>query len=898
VSGGGGRESEGGAVCLGGGDWEFDGNWVWGDAVKLKLKIMSFDREGFREFNRKMTGFYPYQYQIRVAQLLMEGKNVILSVPTGAGKTWASIMPFLYAKSKLEGSFPQKMIYSLPLRALTNSIYLDVKEVLDKNGYSEDEITRQTGEFSDDKYFEREMIFSTIDQTLSNFCSFPLAISQRQANVNAGALIGSYLVFDEFHLLDASLSMGTALGMMKMMKNLSRYCIMTATLSDGFITFLKEEFPELNFEIVTLKEFPDDAKVIKSLSPPKGKENKKQVHVRNSALDAEWIVNCHKNRSIVICNRVETAQKIVLEIGEILQRTESATKVICIHSRFFDKHRKDKEEKLKMLLGKANRNENVNLILVATQVIEAGMDISCEVMHTEISPANSFLQRIGRCARFEGEFGDIYVYGLAGLEKSEEVSEDLGQSESEKQQIQRLNRFYLPYERELCESTKRALAEPEFQFINEATAEKLVNRIMGKEELKSQSTMKMSRFNRKNMQKARLDCSKANYGVLVRDIQSIDLVLIDESKQEQVVRNPFKFDSLGMFRWSFIKWVNDIYENEEIGEEDWVIKKVEETQVLEFSEEGDEAKYQLMKLDEESVKSYYDLVFLNAKHFHYDENIGLNLLHGNELSPLRIFKEKEVFDTIYKKDTFLQHNYALLGVFDQIFLKTDENGDTSKSQLNYAFEQLGKYMNQLEMKKTDWVRLIRLMIIFHDYGKLNNPWQLWMQTLQKAKAEKSKIEQPNSPCTYIKDEALGHTDFDKEKDEHLERAIYKKYGKRPPHSGIGAWAIRPILEDWLADDFITNATSLAIARHHGISNISCPEFEISDVNFRVMYELAEVVDFDFEEVTREEFGDDLVFEDTDEEFILYFFLVRILRICDQMATADFEKFCSNKKGAN
>jgi len=843
---------------------------------------MSFDKKAFREFNKKLTSFYPYAYQTKVAELFTEGKNVILSVPTGAGKTWASIMPFLFAKEQSNFSFPSKLIYSLPLRALTNSIYLDVKEVLKNNGYPDDEIERQTGEFSNDKNFEKELIFSTIDQTLSNFCSFPLAISQRQANVNAGSLIDSYLIFDEFHLLDASLSMSTTLGILKSLKNLSRYCIMTATLSDDFIKFLKKNLPESNFEIVTLKDFPEDAKIIKSLLPPSDRadKNKKQVHVENKPLDAKLIVEKHQNRTIVICNRVETAQNIVIEIEKELEQQNNKTKVLCIHSRFFDKHRKEKEVILKDQLGKTKRNENVDLILIATQVIEAGMDISCEVMHTEISPANSFLQRIGRCARFEEEFGDIFVYDPKELNKLEKIDEELAQTKSQKKEIQRLNRLYLPYERTICEETKKALTESEFQFINEDASEKLVNRVMRELELNEVEIMKTAQFNKSTIRESWQACSKSYYGKLVRDIQSINLVLIDETKENQVLRNPFLFDSLGMFRWSFIKWVNEIYKNNVVDEDEWVIKKIEESQILDFSDEGDESKYQLEKVSKEAVKSHYDLTFINAKYFHYNDKIGLNLQLGKELSPYRIFTEKETFDTVYKKDTFLQHNYGLLGAFEKEFLK--------KKHLDYAFIQFGTFLNRPDLKREDWIRLIRLMIIFHDYGKLNNPWQKWMQSLQKAKAE-----QPNSNWIYIKDEPLGHTDFDKERDDYIEKAIYKKFGKRPPHSGIGALAIRELLEDWLDNEVIINATSLAIARHHGVSNLSCPEFIISDNNFKVMYELAKVVGMDFSEITKEEDGEDLEFEETPNEYILYFFLVRILRMCDQMATADFEKYIKN-----
>src|SRR5690606_32181057 len=122
---------------------------------------------------------------------LLSGKNVILSVPTGAGKTWAAIAPFLYAQKYPEIPFPRKMIYSSPLRTLTNSIYEDVLKSEFVN-----EAAIQTGEFNDDIYFDKDIVFSTIDQTLSNFLCFPLPLSQAQANINAGALTGKIDFFD------------------------------------------------------------------------------------------------------------------------------------------------------------------------------------------------------------------------------------------------------------------------------------------------------------------------------------------------------------------------------------------------------------------------------------------------------------------------------------------------------------------------------------------------------------------------------------------------------------------------------------------------------------------------------------------------------------------------------
>ncbi len=119
--------------------------------------------------------------------MLLGGKNVILAVPTGAGKIWVLVIPLIH--------FLKKIIYSLPLRALANSIHEDVSKITDAG--------IQTGEFAEDKYFEKDIIFSTIDQTLSNFLCFLLSLSTRLANTDAGALVESCLALRKDNAVDS-----------------------------------------------------------------------------------------------------------------------------------------------------------------------------------------------------------------------------------------------------------------------------------------------------------------------------------------------------------------------------------------------------------------------------------------------------------------------------------------------------------------------------------------------------------------------------------------------------------------------------------------------------------------------------------------------------------------------
>ena len=53
------------------------------------------DCGAYPEFFQRLTGRTPYDYQLRVAAELFSGRNVVLRAPTGAGKTWAVLAPFL-----------------------------------------------------------------------------------------------------------------------------------------------------------------------------------------------------------------------------------------------------------------------------------------------------------------------------------------------------------------------------------------------------------------------------------------------------------------------------------------------------------------------------------------------------------------------------------------------------------------------------------------------------------------------------------------------------------------------------------------------------------------------------------------------------------------------------------
>ncbi|MQA17486.1 MAG: DEAD/DEAH box helicase, partial [Pseudonocardiaceae bacterium] len=74
----------------------------------------------FQDLVRAAAGFPPYAYQRRLAK---EGPAEVLEVPTGAGKTLAAVLPWLYRRRfhpdpHVRQSTPRRLVLVLPMHVL------------------------------------------------------------------------------------------------------------------------------------------------------------------------------------------------------------------------------------------------------------------------------------------------------------------------------------------------------------------------------------------------------------------------------------------------------------------------------------------------------------------------------------------------------------------------------------------------------------------------------------------------------------------------------------------------------------------------------------------------------------------------------------------------------------
>ena len=115
---------------------------------------------------------------------------------------------------------------------------------------------------------------------------------------------------------------------------------------------------------------------------------------------AKAVLNSHRagRMTLVIVNRVQRAQNLYQEIAGGLTQTEGAIpELSLVHGRF---RPADRQREMNKVVGRDAEPDSDDRLVVATQAVEAGVDISAAVLFTEIAPWSSMVQRFGRANRY------------------------------------------------------------------------------------------------------------------------------------------------------------------------------------------------------------------------------------------------------------------------------------------------------------------------------------------------------------------------------------------------------------------------------------------------------------------------------------------------------------------
>ena len=134
---------------------------------------------------------------------------------------------------------------------------------------------------------------------------------------------------------------------------------------------------------------------------------------------AKLIADKHKGGTLTLAifNTVERAQGVYKALNNSRQVSTDA-ETMLIHSRF---RGEDMECQRKSLAEDVDDESGAGKIVVATQAVEAGVDVSARTLITELAPSASMVQRFGRSNR-AGEYEQAEIFWVDFGERKQDTA--------------------------------------------------------------------------------------------------------------------------------------------------------------------------------------------------------------------------------------------------------------------------------------------------------------------------------------------------------------------------------------------------------------------------------------------------------------------------------------------
>jgi CRISPR-associated endonuclease/helicase Cas3 len=333
---------------------------------------------------------------------------LVIEAPTGYGKSMISQAFAL--RSLCEGL---KCIVAFPLRALLEDQLSKFRAMLSRLNYDERIIGARYMHHPESKYLLRPISLTTIDTlslTLFGMAPEDLETALKYYDGTSTRSMGHYLfsrsmvllsdlVLDEVHLLaDMTKSLNFLVALIWIMASHGgRVALMSATIPRALEELLRAEGERIGLGFAKFSENPDEAFL------EERRRKRYEVHLEGIRGDKferilGWLKEGMRDgfrRSIVAFNTIPEAIEFYKMARERLALPRDG--VLLLHSRFTEADRAMKGKRIREL------GESDEYLIVATQVIEAGVDISSDLFISDLAPASSLIQRLGRFLRYKGE---------------------------------------------------------------------------------------------------------------------------------------------------------------------------------------------------------------------------------------------------------------------------------------------------------------------------------------------------------------------------------------------------------------------------------------------------------------------------------------------------------------
>lgn len=363
----------------------------------------------------------PYDYQKSLAH---NGLPPVLQAPTGAGKTAAVVLTWLWRRHlhpdpAVRAATPRRLVLALPMRVLVDQQARAVAQWIYNaglNGHVDLHVI-MGGQLGQQHSWRRDLhrssiVIGTADLVVSKLLVRAYGASRGVYPWDFAMLgNGSHVVLDEIQL------MPEAAGTLRQVAAFARrwptaepfgITLMSATVDPRTLDTVDNPWGSTDTPVAITEE--DRAGGLRVRLTATRTVAELAVAPGNTKALAAEVVRAHSpgTRTLVVVNTVAAAADLYLALG----KAKPSAHLVLIHSRFRPVDRASRTDELLAEPG------SEGTIVVATQVIEAGVDLDSSVLVTQAAPWPSVVQRAGRCNRAGTIDGARLLWFDAGPKKT------------------------------------------------------------------------------------------------------------------------------------------------------------------------------------------------------------------------------------------------------------------------------------------------------------------------------------------------------------------------------------------------------------------------------------------------------------------------------------------------
>lgn len=350
---------------------------------------------------------FPHTHMRPVQKLIAENWQkdlLLLRAPTGAGKTDASL---LWAQLQIEHQRADRLVIAMPTRFTSDALSISVTESLSDTGlyhssawfnkYYQDvkdgniEMTRAKKEHELARLLETPVTVCTIDHLL-----MALTLTREDHHLITFNLANSCLVIDEADFYDEF----TQANILVLLKALKEWQVPVLLMSASLPEAVLKDYQSIGYDVTEI--LTDHSDEERSRFEVKDIIDYSNVDQLKQILELMLSKKC----GIIYANTIEKAFEFVSWF-----HSQGFNDIIVYHSRFTEPDKQTKETILIDALGKdAWREGRAHGIAIMTQIGEMSINISADIMISDLCPIDRLTQRAGRLCRFnKKQIGELYV---------------------------------------------------------------------------------------------------------------------------------------------------------------------------------------------------------------------------------------------------------------------------------------------------------------------------------------------------------------------------------------------------------------------------------------------------------------------------------------------------------